>query len=78
MGLVETQGWESLPYEQGAKLVTRNAGAPVKGGDTIYLRSGYHGALRVVDFYNEKRITVAAQAGHEPRFDLGRDQEERL
>jgi hypothetical protein len=69
MGLVETQGWESLPYAPGAKLVTKNAGAPVKGGDTIYLRSGHHGALRVVGFYNEKRITVAAQKGHEPRFE---------
>lgn len=68
MGLVETQGWESLPYVPGAKLVTKNPGARVKGGDTIYLRSGYHGALRIVGFYNEKRITVAAQKGHEPRF----------
>ncbi len=68
-GLVETQAWESLPYKQGAKLVTKNAGAPVKGGDTIYLRSGDYGALRVVDFYNKKRITVAAQGGHEPRFE---------
>jgi hypothetical protein len=69
MGLLETQGWESLPYKPGATLVTKNAGAPVKGGDTIYLRSGYHGALRVVGFYNEKTITVAAQEGHEPRFE---------
>ena len=67
-GLVETQKWESLPYQPGAKLVTKNAGAPVKGGDVIYLRSGYHGDLRVIDFYNTKRITVAAQEGHEPRF----------
>ncbi len=69
MGLVATQAWESLPYQQGAKLVTKNAGAPVKGGDTIYLRSGYHGALRVLGFYNTKTITVAAEEGHEPRFE---------
>ena len=69
MGLVATQAWESLPYEKGAKLVTKNSGAPVKGGDTIYLRSGYHGALRILGFYNTKTITVAAEKGHEPRFE---------
>ena len=69
MGLVATQAWESLPYEEGAKLVTKNPSARVKGGDTIYLRSGYHGALRVLGFYNTKTITVAAEEGHEPRFE---------
>lgn len=69
MGLVATQAWESLPYQQGAKLVTKNTGAPVKGGDTIYLRSGYHGALWVLGFYNTTTITVAAEEGHEPRFE---------
>jgi hypothetical protein len=68
-GLVATQVWSSLPYKQGAKLVTKDAGAPVKGGDTIYLRSGYHGALLIVGFHNEETITVAAQDGHEPRFE---------
>jgi hypothetical protein len=41
----------------------------VKGGDTIHLRSGQYGALRIVGLYNEKTITVAAQEGHEPRFE---------
>ncbi len=67
-GLIESRQWETYPYREGAKLVAKNAGAPVKGGDTIYLRSGYHGELRVMGFYNAKDITVAAQAGHEPRF----------
>ncbi len=68
-GLVATQQWESYPYKQGAKLVAKNPGAPVKGGDIIYLRSGYHGVLRVVSFHNKQRITVAAQEGHQPRFE---------
>ena len=67
-GFVESQGWESLPYVEGAELVEKNGGAVVKGGDTIYLRSGYHGDLEIVGFYNKQNITVAAQEGHEPRF----------
>jgi hypothetical protein len=67
-GLVESQRWESLPYEEGARLVPKNNGAPVKGGDTIYLRSGYYGDLRILGFYNMQDITVVAQDGHKPRF----------
>ena len=67
-GLIESRNWESLPYKEGARLVPRNAGAPIKAGDTIYLRSGYYGDLRMQGFYNTKDIAVVAQAGHEPRF----------
>ena len=34
-GLVESQVWASLPYEDGAELVVKNDGAPVQAGDTI-------------------------------------------
>ncbi len=34
-GLVESRKWAQLPYAEGAELVTKNAGAPVKAGDTI-------------------------------------------
>lgn len=67
-GLIESRKWESLPYKEGARLVPMNPGAPVKAGDTIYLRSGYYGDLRIGGFYNAKDITVVAQDGHEPRF----------
>ncbi len=67
-GLVESRGWESLPYKEGAKLVAKNAGAPIEAGDTIYLRSGYYGDLEIVGYYNASDIHVVAEHGHTPRF----------
>lgn len=67
-GLIETQNWESLPYEEGANLVTVNAGAPVKAGDTLFLRSGYHGHIFIQSAYNSAPITVAAEPGHTPEL----------
>ena len=55
--------WASLPYQPGLTLVTVNAGAPVKAGDTLWLRSGYHGAVTIQGAYNAAPITVAAQPG---------------
>ena len=66
--LVETRNWESLPYQPGKQLVTVNAGAPVKAGDTLWLRTGYHGAVVISGAYNALPITVAAQSGHTPRL----------
>jgi hypothetical protein len=63
---VETRSWATLPYAPGASLVTVNAGAPVRAGDTLWLRSGYHGAVVIQGAYNARRITVAAQPGHTP------------
>lgn len=65
-GLVESRKWAQLPYAEGAELVTKNAGAPVKAGDTIWLRSGYHGQLRIQEYYNSQNITIAAEPGHTP------------
>ncbi|MHB8901750.1 MAG: hypothetical protein ACYC6Y_23590, partial [Thermoguttaceae bacterium] len=67
-GLVESRQWEKLPYRDGAKLVPKNAGAPVRPGDTIYLRSGDYGNLEIRGYYNADWITIAAQEGHEARF----------
>ncbi|QSQ22980.1 right-handed parallel beta-helix repeat-containing protein [Pyxidicoccus parkwayensis] len=69
-GLVETRNWESLPYVEGKVLVPRNVGAPVKAGDTLWLRGGYHGEVDVWSHYNTGYVTVAAAPGEEPR--LGR------
>ncbi|MBW2735843.1 MAG: right-handed parallel beta-helix repeat-containing protein [Deltaproteobacteria bacterium] len=67
-GLVETRVWESLPYDDTKQLVPKNAAAPIKAGDTIYLRSGYHGELNISSHYNSAEITIAAQSGQTPRF----------
>jgi len=66
--LIETRNWQSLPYQPGMSLVTINAGAPVKAGDTLWLRGGYHGAVVVQSAYNAVPITVAAQPAHVPRL----------
>jgi hypothetical protein len=66
--LIETRNWESLPYHPGLSLVPLHAGAPVKAGDTLWLRGGYHGAVVIQSAYNAAPITVAAQPGHVPRL----------
>ncbi|MGC8885817.1 MAG: right-handed parallel beta-helix repeat-containing protein [Verrucomicrobiia bacterium] len=43
-----------------------NSNAPVKAGDTILLRSGWHGVIKIRTGYNEKPITIAAEQGHKP------------
>ncbi len=67
-GLVESQQWDKLPYTKQSKLVVKNAGAPVRSGDTIWLRSGFHGALSVTGYYNLDNITIAAEPGHTPQL----------
>ncbi len=66
--LVESQMWDQLPYTPQRKLVMRNAGAPVRAGDTIRLRSGYHGDLLIDKYYNLGTITLAADEGHTPQL----------
>ena len=45
----------------------KNPDAPVKAGDTILLRSGYHGEIYCRGAYNDDYITIAAQNGHMPK-----------
>lgn len=45
----------------------KNPDAPVKGGDTILLRSGYHGEIYYRGAYNDDYITIAAEKGHKPK-----------
>ncbi len=56
-GLIETRGSGGVP---------KNVGAPVQPGDTILLRSGYHGDINYYWAYNDDYITVEAQEGHTP------------
>jgi len=46
--------------------VIKNPGAPVKAGDTLLLRSGYHGDINQSVYFNDALITVAAEQGHTP------------
>ena len=40
------------------------ADAPVGPGDTLLLRSGWHGVIRIPRGYNDRPITIAADKGH--------------
>jgi len=44
-----------------------NPDAPVKPGDTVLLRSGWHGVIRIARGYNQRPITIAADKGHAPQ-----------
>ena len=45
----------------------KNPQAPVKAGDTILLRSGYHGEIYCRGAHNDDFITIAAEEGRKPR-----------
>ena len=47
---------------------SKNPNAPVKAGDTILLRSGYHGEIYCRGAYNDDYITIAAEKGHTPKI----------
>ncbi len=67
-GLVESRDWDSLPWNEEGKLTPKNPSAPIKAGDTIWLRSGDYGGLTIRGFYNKDFITIAALPGNTPRF----------
>jgi len=46
----------------------KNPDAPVKAGDTLLLRSGYHGTLRIDAGYQEAVVTIAAEEGQVPQL----------
>ncbi len=64
--MIETRVYADLPYDGTNPLVTKNAGAPVKAGDTLVLLNGHHGEFYLRGAYNEFTITVKAAAGHQP------------
>ncbi len=66
--LVESQQWDKLPYTAQSALVIKNPGAPVRAGDTILLRSGFHGDLLIDKYYNLGTIILAAEEGQTPRL----------
>jgi hypothetical protein len=67
--------WRTIEEVLSGKLIrlcgedgtAANPAAPVKGGDTVLLRSGWHGVLRIPAGYNDRFITIAAEQGHAPQ-----------
>jgi len=63
---IESTKPQNHPYAMGDPLVVKNPGAPVKAGDTIMLRDGFHGTIYAVEYYHTDTITIEAQPGHTP------------
>jgi parallel beta-helix repeat protein len=55
---------ENYNPESGLELI--NPDAPVKGGDQLLLRSGYHGYVGLNYFIFKEWLTIAAEEGHTP------------
>ncbi len=68
--------WRTLQEVVAAKKIqilelngtSSNPTAPVKPGDTVLLRSGYHGILYITKGYNPETITIAADEGATPQL----------
>lgn len=67
-GKIESWAFANHPAVFGDLLVVKNEGAPVRAGDTILLRNGFHGRIFATEYYNEDYILIAAQEGHEPHL----------
>src|SRR5665647_3824912 len=55
---IRTGTWSGYP-----NIAVKNPDGPVHTGDTIYLLSGYHGKLTMIDAVNDDWITVKAAEG---------------
>ncbi|MBN2717237.1 MAG: hypothetical protein JXX14_15395 [Deltaproteobacteria bacterium] len=66
--LIESQGWDALPPGDDAMLISKNSGAPVKAGDTLWLQTGDYGAVNLTGYYNHEMVTIQAVAGADARF----------
>lgn len=62
---VETQRFE-VPYSPSSQLIPKNVGAPVHGGDTIFLMDGDHGDVFLRGAHNEIPVVLASAPGHQP------------
>ena len=74
--------WRTMEEVLAARLIQfrdadgkpANPNAPVKPGDTVFLRSGWHGVLRILKGYNDQFITLCAEPGNTPqagRIEIG-------
>jgi hypothetical protein len=65
---IQTQAYVP-PYNAVSPTTTSKCpNGPVHAGDTIYLLSGYHGELSIIDAVNTDWITVKAALGATPKF----------
>lgn len=58
----------SEAYNNDSPLEIINEGAPIKGGDKLILRSGYHGFINISQFVFNDWLTITAEEGHTPVF----------
>lgn len=65
---IESRQWDSLPHGKSSFLVPKNPGAPIKSGDTIFLRTGQYGELEITQYYNSGQIYIVADLEHTPLF----------
>lgn len=67
-GFIQSRNWDALPYKESSVLVIRNKEGAIQAGDTIHLRSGTYGELKIVGMYNSGIISLKAASGHTPIF----------
>lgn len=61
-----TLQWDALPYVEGVSVLVPGDRGAVQPGDTVWLLSGHHGNLELVEAYLDAPITLAALPGHTP------------
>ena len=67
--LVYSQRWDGVSYPP-ANLTRKYPNAPIKEGDVVALRSGWHGNFSLAGGYNTFPITIMADVGHLPRVEF--------
>ncbi len=67
-GLIESWEYKAHPAVDNGPMRLKNEGAPVRGGDTIVLRGGYHGSLSLTGYYNLRDLTIRAEEGQTPQL----------
>ncbi len=67
-GKIETKKFETKPATAQGAMIVKNPGAPVKAGDTLILRSGFHGEILAIEYYNDDYITIMADKDHSPKI----------
>lgn len=66
--LIESYEPVNYPYDGTSELKIKNSNAPVSGGDTLILLSGFHGEINLLRYFNEQPITIIAAEGHFPKI----------
>ena len=66
-GAPENDGSAKSPWRSLETVIDEGR---LKAGDTLYLRDGFHGALKISGRQNNDWITITAEEGHEPKLSL--------